>query len=256
MKLEEAKLLAGIPEKLRATLLQNYRDIASNYAARRWAPSELDGGKFSESAYTILHGALTGAYAAAATKPKNMVDACKQLENLPATIGGRSFKILIPRLLPALYEIRNNRGVGHVGGDVDPNLMDATAVFNMASWILSELIRVFHNMTTAQASEIVASLVERKTPMIWELEGVKRVLDARLSARDQTLLLLHQVPGWLRSTDLASWTEYSGHAMYVTRVLAPLHKERLIEHDKKGQRAHLSPKGAADVETRLIKLPA
>lgn len=256
MKLDEAKLLAGIPAPLRDTLLLNYRDIASNYAARRWAKSELDGGKFSESAYSILHGALTGTYATAAFKPNNMVEACRALEKLPATAGGRSFKILIPRLLPALYEIRNNRGVGHVGGDVDSNLMDATAVFDMASWILAELIRVFHSVTTAEATEVVASLIERKTPLIWELEGVKRVLDGKLNARDQTLLLLHQVPGWLSSTDLAQWTEYRGHAMYVTRVLAPLHKERLIEHDKKGKRAHLSPTGATDVETRLIKLPA
>jgi len=61
----------------------------------------------------------------------------------------RSFQILIPRLLPALYEIRNNRGVGHVGGDVDPNYMDATMVVGAVKWIMGELTRVFHSVSVA-----------------------------------------------------------------------------------------------------------
>jgi len=59
--------------------------------------------------------------------------------------------VLIPRLLPVLYEIRNNRGVGHVGGDVDPNHMDAEAVQAMASWVMAELVRIFHGVKTEEA---------------------------------------------------------------------------------------------------------
>lgn len=66
----------------------------------------------------------------------------------------RSFQILIPRLLPALYEIRNNRNVGHVGGDVDPNFMDSTAVLGTANWIMAELVRVFHSVSTPEAQAI------------------------------------------------------------------------------------------------------
>jgi hypothetical protein len=83
--------------------------------------------------------------------------------------------------------------VGHVGGEVDPNLMDATVVYSMTSWILAELIRVFHNVSTKEAQEAVDALSERKLPLIWSPNGqLKRVLDTSLGARDQTLLLLHQ----------------------------------------------------------------
>ena len=46
--------------------------------------------------------------------------------------------------------------------------------------------------------------------------------------------------------------EYSGLAMYRKRVLEKLHKTRMIEFDKKGARAHISPKGSAYVEDAII----
>ena len=69
------------------------------------------------------------------------------------------------------YEIRNNRGVGHVGGDVDPNHMDAEAVQTMAGWAMAELVRIFHGVKTEEAQETVDALVERKSPIIWEVLG-------------------------------------------------------------------------------------
>lgn len=59
-------------------------------------------------------------------------------------------------------EIRNNRGVGHAGGDVDPNDRDATAVPYMSKWLVAELVRVLHTLTSAEATEIVEVLIERR----------------------------------------------------------------------------------------------
>ena len=43
-------------------------------------------------------------------------------------------------MIVALYEIRNDRGVGHTGGDVDPNHMDASMVLAGAKWLVAELV--------------------------------------------------------------------------------------------------------------------
>jgi hypothetical protein len=116
--------LAAIPNGLRLPLLSEYQSIAQNYAEHRWSPAELSAGIFCEIVYTILDGHAKGSYPAHPSKPADFVGACRKLEqNIHVP---RSFQILIPRLLPALYEVRNNRGVGHTGGDVDPNHMDAT----------------------------------------------------------------------------------------------------------------------------------
>lgn len=254
--IDPSKLLTGIPEGLRAPLFSTFQEIAANYAEHRWEPSELNGGKFCEVVYSILLGALKGVYPTRPSKPKNMVDACAALGNEPpnfARVGDRSIRILIPRVLPALYEIRNNRGVGHVGGDVDPNFLDATAVYSMASWILAELVRIFHAVSTIEAQVAVDALIERKHPLIWEVGDIKRVLDPAMETKDQILVLLHQHAGWISEKELTKWVEYSTVSNLRKRALAPLHKKRLLEFDQAKGQARISPLGIKEVEQRIIK---
>lgn len=78
------------------------------------------------------------------------------------TTQPRSVRIQIPRLIVALYEIRNDHGVGHLGGDVDPNEMDATAVLYLSMWLVAELVRVLHTTTTTEATEIIDALIRRQ----------------------------------------------------------------------------------------------
>ncbi|TAN24343.1 MAG: hypothetical protein EPN33_00835 [Acidobacteria bacterium] len=254
--MERAKVFAGIPSGLREPLLKSYEEIAANYANRRWEPSELNGGKLCEVVYTIIEGALKGAFPTKPSKPSNMPQACRNLESIsgtPLPVGDRSLRILIPRALPALYEVRNNRGVGHVGGDVDPNFMDATFVFGTASWIMAELVRVFHQVDTGEAQETVNALVERKHPLVWEVGDKKRVLSPKMSKTDQTLVLLYGEPGWVSEADLLQWVEHSNPAVYGRDVLKRLHKNRLVEYDQEQKRAHISSLGVAEVDERILK---
>ena len=253
--IDPSRVLAGLPQPLRDELLECYQEIMSNYLERRWEPSELNAGKFSEVVYSIISGAVKGSFPAKATKPANMLDACQALEKEkadPARVGDRSLRILIPRLLPVLYEIRNNRGVGHVGGDVDANHMDAEAVQAMASWVMAELVRIFHGVTTEKAQQTIDALIERKTPVIWEVEGVKRVLNPGMSARNKVLMFLHHSAGWVSVMDLFKWVEYSNASNFRRLVLKPLHKGRLIEFDTKRDCARISPLGAKEVEKKLL----
>jgi hypothetical protein len=254
--MDPSQLIAALPPGLRNPLIESYREIGANYLENRWEPSELNGGKFCEVVYSILNGVLSGRMPAGPSKPRQMLQACQQLEQVPPDsnrIGDRSLRILIPRILPALYEIRNNRGVGHVGGDVNPNFLDATAVYSMASWVLAELVRIFHNVTTQKAQAVVDALIERKNPLIWEVQdGTRRVLDAAMGKADQVLVLLHGTAGWLAIDDLVRWVEYSNKNMFKTRIVARLHKARMVEHDEKQQRVRISPLGVKDVESRII----
>jgi len=136
---------------------------------------------------------------------------------------------------------------------VDPNLLYATAVYELASWILAELIRIFHGVSTEEAQAAVNALSERKIPLVWELEDVKRVMDTDMSTKDQTLLLLHATPGWVSEQELASWVDYSSVSMFRARVLVPLHKARLIEYVREKARAHISPLGSKNVEIALAQ---
>ena len=254
--IDPTKLLTSLPQGLRDALIASYREITRNYTERRWEPAELNGGKFCEVVYTILVGYIDGSFSSKPSKPRDMVAACRALEGKPPSssrVGDRSVRILIPRVLLPLYEIRNNRGVGHVGGDVDPNMLDATSVLNIASWVLAELIRIFHGVSTLDAQRTVDALVERKHPLIWQIEGVKRVLDPNMKKEDQTLVLLYSEVGWVEEAALMSWVEYSSLTMFRRRILEPLHEAKLIEYDAKLRRACINPRGAKSVEDRLLK---
>jgi len=243
-----ATALSALPEGLRNPLLGEFGRIVSSFTERRWTSAELSGGRFCEVVYTILDGHARGVFANAPSKPSNFVAACRQLEN--NTGVPRSFQILIPRLLPALYEIRNNRNVGHVGGDVDPDFMDSSAVLSTASWIVAELVRVFHGVSTEEAQAVVDNLAERRVPLVWKSGDIRRVLDPRLPLKDQVLLLVGSVAGRVLADDLFKWTGYKKKAYFV-RMLRKLHSTRLIEfHDQTGE-VEMLPPGSEYVSSLL-----
>ncbi len=241
--------LATIPTGLRNPLLNEHRMIVQNYLKRKWLPSELSGGRFCEIVYTILDGHASGSYATAPSKPRNFPQACRSLENNSGV--PRSFQILIPRMLPPLYEIRNNRGVGHVGGDVDPNYMDSTAVLGMVNWVMAELVRVFHSLSTTDAQQVVTQLVERRIPIIWQIGDIKRVLDTTLKLPDQTLLLIASCPAVCDTDELFTWLDYKNRG-YFNKLLRDLHAKRMIELSSDSTSAQILPPGAKHVEEKLM----
>jgi len=258
MKLRPQELLTALPEGLRAPLLKHYIEIARNFVERRWEPSELNAGKLCEVVYCILDGATGASFASPPTKRADMVAACRTLEQrlaVPGRVGGRSLRILIPRVLLGIYEVRNNRGVGHVAGDIDSNKMDATMVFACANWILCELVRIFHQVPLEFAQQAVSALVERRLPEIWQVGNQKRVLTSSLKAREQTLVLLYSEAEWVPAEDLRRWVEYKNAAQYRSKILLTLHKSRHIEFDQTGVRVQLSPKGAVEVEEKILPSP-
>lgn len=245
-------LFGSIPPTLRQQLIVTFSEIENNFRERRWEPSELNGGKLCEVVYSIVKGHIDSSFPSSASKPPNMVDACKQLENAASTFP-RSFRIQIPRMLVALYEIRNNRGVGHVGGDVDPNEMDATCVLQMSKWVVTELVRAFHATTTEEAEAAVSAITEREIPLVWVVDGVRRVLDTKLSMADKTLVILYSSSKGSTEAGLLHSVEHSNASTYRRDVLRKLHKNRLIEFNEATRIAKISPLGASHVEKSVLR---
>jgi hypothetical protein len=233
--LDAAYALGNLPKGLRGELLTEYSKITRNYRERRWEAAELDGGRFSEIVYTILRGYIDGSYPKTASKPRNFPKSCEDLALASKANFPQSVRLGIPRVLLGLYEIRNNRGVGHVGGDVNANHMDATYVLHATQWVMAELVRLFHNTDVEVAARVVSALTDRTLPMIWEVGGTRRVLDIdaitdRTLARD------------LKQSRLANYR----------RVLKKLGEQLLIEYKEDTGEAFISPTGDKEVEERLL----
>lgn len=249
-ELTPATIFGDLPDGLRSELLQEFNKVVRNFRETRWEPAELDGGKLCEVICSIIRGRISGKYPAKATKPKNMAAACAALEQAPATFS-RSLRLQIPRTLVALYGVRNDRNVGHVGGDVDPNHMDASFVLATSKWLVAELVRIFHDVDTTSATAYVEALIDREVPLIWRFGGTRRVLDPSLSQRDKVLLLLYSEPEPVHVRELGSWLGLSELRYLKRDVLRPATKRLLLHFDESTGLVYLSPTGSRIVESSL-----
>ena len=242
--------LSNIPNSLRNLLLREYLLICQNYFEHKWRPAELSAGHFCEITFTIVQGFGLKTYPANVSKPRDFVGACRKLESMQNV--PRSFQILIPRLLPALYEVRNQRGVGHAGGDVDSNAIDSSFVYSSCSWVIAELIRVFHGLPIEEAQQIVDQLAEIPIPLVWVGEDTKRILDPSVQVEDAILIFLATSVGRVAVSDLRKWTEYQNHSRFNSK-LTELHKKRYLEFNAAKKEVQILPPGAKHVSALVDK---
>jgi hypothetical protein len=250
MALTPADAFSVLPSSLRDDLLKAFNEIVKNYRERKWEPSELNGGKLCEAAYTVVKGWLDGSqYPARAKKPNNFPQACLDLEkNYPSAANTRSARVLIPRVMIGLYDIRNNRGVGHAGADVDPNHMDATFVLYASKWLVAELARMVHRLNIEEATAIVDALIDREVAWVWAEGAKKRVLRVGLTWKQQTLVLLLSETTEVDEKDLFEWLEHPSLTNFRRDVLRQLHRARLVEYDANRRTISLLPPGVTEAE--------
>ena len=244
-------LQSRLPLELVDALLSSYEEIKQNFYLGKHEPSELNGGKFVEACFRILqHETNVGNYTPLGTQISNLIGKLRDLEQIPATGTIESFRIHIPRTLVAMYNIRNKRGVGHLGGDVNPNRADAILLVACADWVMAELFRIYYQCSLEEAQMIVDALVQRRLALVHEHEDTKRVLLPKLSYKDQTLLLLaSEFPNKVSEANLLAWIEPKDKADYCRRILRSLHSERRIEYEEPNW-CRILPPGLRYVESQ------
>jgi hypothetical protein len=228
-------LKSKLPSDLVDALLASYDELKQSFFLGKHEPSELNGGKFCEACLRMLqHETNGGVYTPLGVSIPDVIGKLRDLERLPATGTNESYRIHIPRALIVMYNIRNKRGVGHLGGDVNPNVADSSLLVACADWVMAELFRIHYQCSLDEAQTIVNSLTQRRLALVHELEQTKRVLLPALSHRDQTLLLLATLhPEKVSEDNLLAWIEPANKSRY-KGVLRKLHTERLIEYSNSG----------------------
>lgn len=250
--------LANIPKDHRHRVITAYLQLRTRFAQAVYNDDAYDAigisaGKICEAVLRILEHALTGHSTAYGTHIGNFADACRKLEQHPKTAGIESLRVIIPRALLFIYTIRNKRGIGHSGGDVEANRTDITTIVTACTWVICELIRIYRKLSLEDAQGLVDTLTTRRIPQVWEIMGKKRVLRTDLNFKDKVLLLCYACPReGILVEDLFEWVEYSGMSMFKRTVLTPLHDAKMIEYDTENDAVIISPLGEKYAEDNLV----
>lgn len=134
-------------------------------------------------------------------------------------------RYLIPGIASAIYDIRSKRGVVHVK-EIDPRNIDAALCVTNASWIIAELLRLYHDQDEKKIAEVMQTLMRRQVPLIEQL-GPDAAVTTVVSADLEVLLLLRTVlPGGLTRKELGVSARCS--AVDVTRATQKLSERRFI----------------------------
>lgn len=249
--------LHNLPKDFRTRTIASYLSVREAFDEGNYDTTSLRVGKFCETVLRFLQHQLNGGvYTPFGERIKNFTDECRKLERLPKTAGSENFRLIIPKALDFAYTVRNKRGVGHAGGDIDANQIDAATVMRTADWVLCELMRFFHKMPIEDAQVLLDAISVRQLPHIWSVGNKKRVLSTALNMDQQVLVLLHsELASGVPVEDVKDWVEYPKRDSDFKRwVLNPLHKKRFIELDNENGMVILSPTGAKEVEDSILPI--
>ncbi|MFQ3595601.1 MAG: hypothetical protein SNJ63_05765, partial [Sphingomonadaceae bacterium] len=224
-----------------------FEEALNAYRAGDWEKVGLKSGKFCEVAYNVCMGHATGSFPELPRKPPNFAKCCQQLEQYNRS-KGRSLCVQVPKVLTAIYELRNNRAIGHVSPEVRPNQMDAELFMRALKWIMGEMVRNFSQLPLADAHAVVEAVTARTFPIIWSEGDARRVLAPATSAAQRVLLILYHEGKSVGIAKLQRWVEYKNTTDFKKKFLGSPHRKALIHINEATATVSLLPTGQAEVE--------
>lgn len=239
-------LEATYPSELVESILTSYENALTEYKKGNWQYFGNEIGQFIEVARRIIEYRIDGKYTPLTDKLSIFNEkVLASIEGHSATIS-EVYRVIIPRILYAMYCLRNKRGMIHKS-HIDPNKMDATVLLGNAKWVLAELFRLASTLSFEETAAAIDSIMSRETSVIWDTGSSLRVLDTKMNTRDKILCLLYIRDNQSESV-LRNSTEYKNSSEF-RKLLKVLHKDKLIEYSE--EKCILSPLGVLRAEALL-----
>ena len=230
----ENLLLTSFAKKHVTGLMGHFLKMVDEFQRGEWEDAIAKSGKFVEASLKALfvHVGKT-APAGRGFKADAIINGLAQL---PATVHD-SIRLTIPRACRFVYDIASNRGGRHDPDEINPNEMDAIAAVTNCSWILAEMIRYAQKgaVDLDEAKNLVDTLVEKRYPLIEEVEGRVYFHYKDKSAVDVALMALaHRYPNRISKEDLSATVRRNGFKRRNAEV-AVKRIARFVDDDGTGQ---------------------
>lgn len=232
-------LSSTIDPNVTTDILKAYEGLIQKHRALDAEAALTRAGKFVEHIFRALEFIRTGT---APTEIKSPAQTAKVLEadkSLPESV-----RMLIPRIsLAMIYDLRSKRGAVHVK-EIDPRGIDVDLSTKAASWIIAELIRLYHIDDEIAIQHEMGVLTRATFPLLESIDG-EYFVSSKVPPRTEVQLLLGRMGGeGATRTQIGKMAKCS--APRVSEAIKALLDERFIHKTEKNI-FHLTGTGEANL---------
>lgn len=244
-----AMLKAKFPAKHVDSALDHHGTMIGEFKKGEWEKTILRAGKLVEAILKSLWVSCGNTVPKA--KDFKVDHIIRELEKTPATTAVDALRLTIPRACRFIYDIASNRGARHDNDEIDPNVMDATAVVSLCGWILAEMLRIAQEgLEPAGARDLVLMLTQKTFPNLEKVGERVYFYVKGLNARTAALLRLwHAHPDRVSQKELIQHAQRHGFTQANARV-GLVRLRLVIDDDGQGNFRLLAP-GIAEAESLM-----
>lgn len=206
----------------------SYSEISKEFISRDPVGLLQNVGLFVESSFRIIEHILFKQHTPL-NRRLSIDDLVKKFEKAKGTEG---LRIHAARLSRAVYDFRSRKKSVHLK-EVDPQEIDASLVFNIATWIFIEVLK---EMKIKNGESAIKLLFTRKIPLVQEVDGILRTTNPNLLGTQRILLLLYSVPMGLTEEELLAGTKKKiKNKDHLKKNLNNLDGRDMVHHKKDGR---------------------
>lgn len=221
-----ADLSSQIDQAIVSDLIDSYEKLLEKHKSGDLQGALTHGGRFVENTLRAIEFIRTGSVL---SEIKSVSTTIQQLEN--KTTLNESLRLLIPRAAYGMiYNLRSKRDAVHVKG-IDPTHIDVSLAVAAASWILAELLRLYHVSDEARVAQAMAAISRTTIPYIESIDGETLVSRSTPAKMEILLLLAHSKPAGLARKAIGEKAKCKPPT--VTNTLKDLDEKRLIHLSSK-----------------------
>ncbi|MFH0772935.1 MAG: hypothetical protein V1922_01340 [bacterium] len=223
-------LLSSLPQNLVQTLIKEFIELHKNYFLGKWQISELNGGRFGEAVLRLIEFKDAGSYTPIGNPLPRRLIITHAAHNLRLE---DSIRLYIPSATELIMDFRNNRDVAHLG-TINVNEMDATFIIQTANWIMAEIVRIEGHASPMDAQNEIKKIIEKKIPIVEEIDGRLKTLDPKLTVKEKILVCLYQkFPQRINIDELLLWIKDKNPSRF-KQYLNELDKKDLTDYTDQG----------------------
>jgi hypothetical protein len=226
MRSVEENLSTAIDRSVVVEFLEAYGSLVAQYRKGDLDACLNHAGKFVEH---VLRAVEFIRKSSAPPEIRNAAQVIREIENDVNLT--ESLRVLVPKVAQAIYQIRSKRGAVHVK-EIGARQIDAALCVQAASWIIAELLRLYHIDDEDSVMQAMGLLARSQTPLI-EMFGDEAVVTSKVPGDIELLLLVTKSePTGIDRRTLGLSSKLS--APSVTRGVQQLEKLRFVHRTKDG----------------------